>query len=261
MAKKKGSKTLIELINAAPAKASKQLGVPAWFEQAGNAPAQPDAPEGAAPPPMPPAAGGQTGVQTEPAVRVSGGMIELSLSPLSALLIGVGVIVLIFGAFLLGRRSVVPAPAPTGNKTEAPLRPDVLRISGRPRVVPVPAPPAVGPREAAVGMALDNTPRKKERYYLVIQSILPEYENAYKIKRFLHTRGIRATIHQTSTNRFLVKDLQPFKANRWSDQEVTQYVQRIEQLGREYMRAADSNDKYDFRQNRGSTGPYMIYER
>ena len=261
MARKKKSKALFELLTADDGESQKKLDVPGWF--GAGKPVSPVASEQEAVPAAPsfsaaaaPAAAKEQ-EERERAFAVIDGKLQISLSTGGAALVALGALVLIVGAFVLGRRSVSPGVGPDVERVDAPRDPNVRNVG------PVPVPGSTANRRPPrpSSMKPDDAPREKGYYYLVIQSAIPDYAKAYNIKRFLHSKGIDATVHKSRTNLYMVKDLKGFKKNAWSHLAVREYVDQIERLGREYMRQADRYNKYDFRQGRGQSGPYMIYER
>lgn len=265
--RKKNAKALFEVITSA-ARRGRPLGVPGWFGQPkATAPAiSPSAPE---PSRLPASPGPAVGVPPagprqmprsaragEPALTVSGGRVRVSLNQVSATVAAIVAVVVVVTAFVMGRLT-----APRLVESERPLpsgRQDVLDLgSGHPGVVPVPRPPE-GQGVRPVGMVPDDAVREKGASYLVIQGGINTRPEAEDIKRFLHSKGVSATLHKGQTNRYLVKDMRPWRdvGSRQTRADLEQYIKRMEQLGSEYLRQGGD---YDFRQNHNS--PWLLQEK
>ena len=157
----------------------------------------------------------------------------------------IGAVLVLLGSFFLGRRS-----GQNADRTPAPVLPEAMNVGDAPRH------PILGAPHG--DLASDDAPRVKGQYYLVIESLIPSYEEALKVKQFLHGQGVDATIHKAG-NHYMLKDLRGF-ADVNSPQgraELNDYVDQIERLGKENIR---QGGKYAFRQNR-ERGIYMIPEK
>ena len=251
MPRKKKTKALFELLDPDKAQSDKKLNVPGWFSKGAPAasappvakevPADGGAPALGAPsikPPAPPKL--RSG---EPVVAIDDGRLRVSLGAVSGAAVALGALGLLLAGFAIGRASA-PATVRATDNGDIPkplLTPDVAG-----GVVPVPGGAAVSP------LPPDNAARRKGLWYLVIQGGIDadKRHQAEDIKRFLHANEVNATIHRTSTSKWLVKDLNGFKgegSNRPPSSVAAKYhVGEIERLGRKYLRTPKG--EYAFRQ-------------
>ncbi len=247
MARKKNAKSLFEVISRDAAKSAEggkqSLGVPGWFGRGGQAP--PAAPE---PPPLPatarqpaeppPAEAG------EPIVSVAGGRLRISLNQVSAAVLVLGLILLLVGVFLLGRRTAssapaAPQPAPPPAGREAPGE----RQTGG--IPPLPHPPLTAQSPEDEAEATSTGPaRQKGHWYLVIQVGILNKAQAEAIQDYLKNKGVQTTVYRSRfySHKWTVKDLRGFTSG--DSPEVTAYKKWIEKLGQEY---ADKGGLYDFK--------------
>ena len=209
----------------------------------------PGAPPAAPKPPRPPVA------------QVAGNRVNLSLGPVGmAVTISASLVLLLLG-FWIGRRTARPAVADQSQEQTG-VQPGAStgQSNRRPGVGPT-RPPSPGDGTGAdaglAGLPPDNTPRKKGASYLVIQGGLPTRAEAADIQRFLHVKGVDATIQRmTPTGMYMVLDLKAFE--NLGDPQVRrardEYVKQIAALGDLYMR---EGGRYGFEQS-SRTGPWMI---
>jgi len=190
-------------------------------------------------------------------VSIAGGRMRISLNQVSAVVFFGGLIVLMFGAFVLGRQTA--GTAPTGAPQTAGVRPGPTGRRGG--VAPVPVPPRrEAPRQATAGMVPDDAARPEDRRYLVIQGGIPTRQEALRVKRFLYDRGVDATIHRMrNTGRYYIKDMRgwPVEDTATVRRQIKEYVEHIERLGGQYLA---SGGRWGFHQSR-SGPPWMIIER
>jgi hypothetical protein len=268
--KKKDSKGLFELLTTGSGKA-RPLGVPGWFGQPQAAQPEPEPP-----PPLPasqtmpaaPAAPGRRRTEPrEPILSAAGGRLRISLNHVSAVVVLAGLALMFFGAYQWGRHSARPAVAQGPDEPDVPHNPAATQEvgPGRPgRVLPVPQRP--GPGEPTRpgpphlgGLTRDDAARTKGHSYLVIQSDIPTYDEAYKVKVFLHQNGVPATIHGPLRDQtFLVKDMVGFRNIRDPEvrKQIDDRVKYFHKLGQAYRRTGGN---YGFR-HRSDQPPYMITE-
>jgi len=252
LARKKRGKGLFEVISTRSGKSPRQqLGVPGWFGQ--PRPARP----GQEPP-----SGGETeasaeasvrpepayvrrGAMDEPLISVAGGRVRIVLTQAGSVVVCVGLILLLAGAFVLGRRSAAPGPNQQGAAGLPPL-PRTRPGSGR---------------KPDDGLTPDDAARQKGYHYLIIQGGLPTRDVALDIKTFLHDNGVRCTIRPMAQAHlgFMVKDMTPFKDinSPRTRRVLADHVRRIEALGKKYM---DAGGDYGFTQSR-DTLPWMEREK
>ncbi len=235
MPRRKKTKALFELLDPDKAQSDKKLNVPGWFSKgAPSAPAPPaakGAPADETPaafdtpsikPPAPPR--WRSG---EPVVAIDDGRLRVSLGAVSGAAVALAALLLLLAGFAIGRASAPAAvrAADNGDMRQPQFKPAVT--DGIPPIpggiTPKPLPP-------------DNAARRKGLWYLVIQGGISrdKRHQAEDIKRFLHTHRVNATIHRTSTSKWLVKDLNGFKDS--SSVEAKYYVDHIERLGQKYLK-------------------------
>jgi hypothetical protein len=245
VAKKKDGKALFEVFGTGAATPGKGLGVPGWFglsrPEAKGAPVAPGAPaDGGAltsPPPALPvvnaAAGDAAGAgqaDDGPMVFVQGQRVIISLNKVSALAAGLVLMLLVAGAFFIGRRSAAPAPErpaeqAVGKAVEPGVEPRAAANAGNG------ASAEANPRVDA-GMPDDAIVREKNLDYLVIQDGIGFDKDAQDIKAFLFANSVLATVGKGAGNRLMVKGLAGFRDP--STAEALDYKHKVEVLGKEY---------------------------
>ncbi len=270
MGKRKDSKGLFEVLTTGAGK-GRSLGVPGWFGQPQSAQREP---EPASPPPAspttpaaPPAPVRRRTEPREPILSAAGGRLRISLNHVSAVVVLAGLALMFFGAYQWGRYSARAAVAQGPGEPGVPYNPAATQDVGPRRpgeLVPVPQPPREGqptppgPPQLG-GLTRDDAPRRKGDSYLVIQSDIPTYDEAYKVKVFLHQNGVRATIHGPLRDQtFLVKDMVGFRNIRDPEvrKQIDARVKSFHELGQAYRRGGGN---YGFR-HRLDQPPYMITE-
>jgi len=285
VSKKKDSKALFEVLGG---QGKSKMGVPGWFGQPGpGEPARPEAPA-PQPPPVPdgpvpsavaepprteapvaprrapravaqarPAPAGRTTEPGDPMLSISGGRVRISLNQISAVVVAATLILLLFGAYQLGRSSAAPDDPGDGQTVKAPHKPDVLNPDGRPPgVVPVPRPPVTTPPDEFSGMVPNDAKRKTGCSYWVIQGSVQTYDDAMAIKKFLYKQGVDATIHRMPAGpKFLVLDMTGFASKNHPDADKRRTL--LDNLGSRYK--VLSQGRYSFKQKPGDR--WMLTER
>lgn len=242
MARKKGARSLFEVISRDTARTGKptrtgrqSLGVPGWFGRSEPAPPagpQPQAAEAGKPRPPTP---------SEPIVSVAGRRLRISLNQVSAAVLALGVVLALCGAFYLGRRTAPaqtasPAAPPAGGQQSA----GVQEAGGPP---PLPRPVDLRPQKQT-HTAPASLARKENYWYLVIQAGVLTQEQAEDIQAFLRQRGVQATIQRSQHMRkWIVRDLKGYSDRR--SPEAVAYKAQVEELGKEYFRPGQGR-LYDF---------------
>ena len=234
MSRKKNARTLVEALRPAQEKSGRPLGVPGWFGQPGSTRNTSQA--GTTDP-----AAAATGALREPVAAYCDGCLRLSLGgPWLAVAAG-AVLLVIVGSFFLGRRSA----GLTGDaQRQPPYNPATTRNV------------EVAPAGGSV-LVSDDAPRTKGENYLVIQGLIPSYQEAFRIKQFLNEKGIKATIHKKSAGGYYVRDLRGWRNLRdpQTAAALHQYLRELEELGKEFRRRGG---RFDFRQN--PQQPYLLLE-
>ena len=262
MSKKKDTKALFEVLSGS--KAKRPLGVPGWFGQPGStsAPYPPVEPAPAEAPPEPPPGEGDPKRESsrlgtpdqaeprplrpakvsEPIVSISGGRVRFSFNQVSAVVVVIGLVAIVLVAYVLGRKTR------PGDGYNAPFKPDVLDVDNTSSgVLPVPGGPRRTSPAQPAGGALETVKREKGADYLVIQGGVYNLAEAQDIQRFLHGKGVTATIEKQLTRFYIVKDTRPWREtkSKQARQELGEYVKMLTKLGQEYQQ---QGGKYSFRQ-------------
>jgi len=240
--KRKNSIALYEVItkNRKPG-AEPKLTVPSWAGHDATAATSPA--EGSAHEDQPPVAGSEEAaasppsifdapIPREPVLVHEGNRMRLTLSHLNWALLGLGLVVLLAVAFLVGRSSVTvqqnvaalpgaPGPVPQGAIAQSGTGGD----QGQ-------APPAVASRRIA------------GKYYLVIQGGLKDKEEGDRIAQFCYENGEPSTVSRYSqSNQYFVLSMAPQDAP--DSAAAVRHAQKIEELGKKYFQ---KHRTYDFRQ-------------
>jgi len=266
--KKKDSIALIEVITRAREKRGKlDMTIPQWMGRQ-SAPGEPPAPgeelpeadesaevvEGAEPPAVPAT---PTAPLEAPLGRPIPPRLTLSVSYLTAAVALLVAVVLLGGAFLLGR-----ATAPKGAAVEAAsVEPSGESAGGG--QAPRTSDSGGGTTTGGQTTPADTEPhlsRQVGKYYLVIQTMLESTEDqqraaAREIVSFLASRGVEADIWPFGKN-LIVWSAKPFDSP--TSEAAKQYALQIEKLGQEYRR---QGGPYDFRQRSGSGPLKPMYVR
>jgi len=181
----------------------------------------------------------------EPLISLAGGRLRIVLTQAGSVVVCVGLVLLLAGAFALGRRSAAPDSGRQG-------------AAGVP---PLPRRPGNVALKSDDGLTPDNAARQKGYHYLIIQGGLPTRQVAEDIKKFLHANKIRCTIHPMEQKHlgFMVKDMTPFKDinSPQTRRALADHVRHLEGLGKTYMEAGGD---YGFTQSR-DTLPWMEREK
>ena len=246
MVKKRNSVALFEVISKSKEKSSQaDMGVPAWMggtAQDEDAP-KPDSPVPAAPklPPLP-----APPVRTAPLMTTAGGRLQLSLNYVSCLVIAVGLVLLLAGAFWLGRKTA-PAPQTGEGRMKAEFRAGLLSENDT----------------AGAGAAKTLPKRIPGKYYIVIESTRGtdawHLAQAEKIARFCIERNEPAEVRKypaTSRSReqYVAWSLTPFDSP--TSEAATQHARGIEKLGEEFF---ELHGDYKFLQrNAGRFDPWFL---
>jgi hypothetical protein len=243
VAKRRDSVALFEVIQKA-GRSEGNMAVPKWMDRQGAV----EAPGDVAPRPEPASRAISLGV-SEPLVSIVDDRLRVSLSYVSGALVVLALVVLVAGGFALGRWSApgLPAAIPDGQslREKTPLGRHVLGKANP--VTPgdnAKAPPA-------------PSARQKDKYYLVIQ-FLPglsqkDMDNAARIAAFCDAHGEPATVARfthpgSAKQRYIVWSLRPF--GEQDSPEALAYAQKIEDLGKQYMREAPEDGRYNFQQRK-----------
>ncbi len=237
MTKKRKPTALFEAMSRNRPEADRKFAVPHWMQgeeddAEGQQQTEPAAeriertPEPTAPPKKPIAEA------HEPALSTGDGRLRLSLTPVAAMAALLGVVVLLFGSFYLGRATAGP---------EA----DVA---------------AGGGQDASDREALKPPPREKGKWYLVIQALQgasdDDKDRAKHIVRWLRQHKIDgkpvfAEIRKIRTRgggeRLVLWSYRPVDAP--SSPAAMEFAREIQKLGRKYLQ--ENPGTYDFRQQRG----------
>lgn len=267
MGKKKDSMALFEVISKSrQRRTAADLNVPRWM--AGGEGAQ-DADEAQAEPKTPGAAPTVGRSEPAPRERPSGvetryasvtaepGRLHLSVTYVTAGFVAAALVILLLGAFWLGRATGGSDGAAVQAGTGAPpLRPEAAEgVAGSTNA---PRPSAAGaPAAGTEAPAAQRTPGK---FYLVIQNLLgsgPEQERAaFEIQDFCRAHGEPATVNLYK-GKVIVWSLTPFDSP--NSTAALAYGRKIEKLGQQYQQ---QGGRYDFRQRRdGQFDPLFLLYR
>lgn len=184
-----------------------------------------------------------TPIGGEPVVSISGGCLRLSLNYITCVAVGVAMVLLLAGAFLLGR-AMSPLP---GTASQA----DENQAQGQP----------AGEPSGAKSTAAAEPPRQAGKYYLVIQGMSGMTEDllaeARNIEKFCKAKGEQVSVNRYMGNprQYIVLSATGFDAPDSPD--VAKYVDVIETLGKAYQ---NQGGRYDFKL-RGAGGrakPWFI---
>ena len=241
MAKKKDSMALFEVISKSREKRSRgEMGVPDWMGHSEQgAPPQAEASTTSTPPAIPRAA-------RKPAVVKTGGQLQVTLNYISCLALALGLVVLLAGAFWLGRSTAPEAGGPAQAGMKAPFRPGLIGQGGN--------------KAGAKQPEMKLPPRQAGKYYLVIESTGGaqdwHLEQARKIQRFCYFEGgepseVRkypATQH--TKEQYVVWSLTSFDSPRST--EATQHAEMIERLGARYF---GKHGDFKFQQRKNKDAP------
>ena len=218
MVKKKNSIALFEVISKSKeSRSAADMGVPAWMggEQQDAVPqAAPRMAPSAPKPPPPPVAPRS---RTAPLLAIAGQRLQFSLNYISCLILAAALLVLLGGAFWLGRKTA-PAP-PDPDRMPAEFRAGLL--DGQ-----------TGP-----GQQHSELPRRiPGKYYIVIESMEGATEQhlkeANRIAEFCITKGEPAEV-RTYRSRYVVWSLTPFDSP--NDEKARSHALTIEKYGGEYF--------------------------
>lgn len=178
----------------------------------------------------------------EPVISIVGGRLRISLNQVSAAVLGLAVVVVLLGSFVLGRRTapvpgepaVVP-PAPSKQETTERELASVPLLPAQPQTPQQPPQPPTEPGLPA---------RRKGYWYLVIQAGISTKAQADDIQSFLDDRGISSGVHRSQhTRKWMVRDLRGYADKRSKQAEA--YKDGVEQLGKEYFQPPRGR-LYDF---------------
>ena len=239
MSKKKKSPALFELIAKSR---DKQVGlstrVPEWMTHQEPAQPAPEAPPTRAAPVAPrpqPARPEPTWTNPEPK--------GTSLGYGTALAVGILFLLLLGGAFWLGRATAAgsnePALAGTNLSEQTPVRPD-----------------AAEPAKAEQPTAVSHPPRIKGKHYLIVQGVQgmgdEDLADARAIEAFCNEMNEPVTVgkYPSAKPQFVVWSLKGFDST--NSPEAINFARTIEKLGKLYL---SKHGKYDFRQ-RDSAGKF-----
>ncbi len=224
MGKRKGSRSLFEVMGT---KAQKNVRVPDWMARGGA--------EGAESPRTASAEDHPVAVPAlprGPTVSVVAGRLRLNLNYLTCLLLCLGLVVLLVGAYKLGQ-----ATASTGDGDGQP-GPAVKPGNGDPTD---PDDPGPGPGEQSVqAEAVERI--KRGGVVLVIQGAVNTEAEAFEIQEYLAGEGFVPAVRQNMDATYRVYDSRD--TTGWSDEQLIKYVNRLEELGR--------GRRYTFTHPRGS---------
>jgi len=218
MGKRKGSRSLFEVMSS---KARRNVRVPDWMSHAtderGDPVHPPPAGEG-----RPAAAPEERTVPTrEPMVGVVDGRLQLNLGYLTCLIVCLGLVVLLAGAYRLGQ-----VTAGTGEEPRDPQetkKPDGSEGANR-------GGHGTGRQELTIR---ERTLQRWNRggTFVVIQGNVLSREDAVEIQKYLHTKGYLPVVYPTDNGRYKVYDT--LDTTGWTPSQVREYVDRLEVLGRD----------------------------
>lgn len=214
-------------------------------------PAKPPARMAAASAPSAPTGREAESADAGPLIKASGGRVTLSLNQVSAAVVVIALLVIVAGAYMLGRQARPQAPGSLAPAATQPANPNVLMPTPRRAVQ---TPPSTQPAEAGLAPTPDDAAREKRLEYLVIQSFIKNAEDAQDIKRFLHRKGVACTLNHGAAGALIVKSMQGFASR--NSPEAKQYVEWMQQLGREYRK---EGGQYDFHHTPGKE--YWLTEK
>jgi len=237
--KKKDSVALFEVISKSREKRSRgEMGVPGWMGDSEKDASQPT--EAAASRDATPKA------PRKPAIVKTGGQLQVTLNYISCLAVALGLVVLLAGAFWLGRSTAPQAGKPARAGMQAPYRPGLIGQGGS--------------KAGAKQPEMKLPPRQVGKYYLVIESTQGaqdwHLEQARKIQRFCYfeasepseVRKYPATQH--TKEQYVVWSLTPFDSPRST--EATQHAEMIERLGARYF---GKHGDFKFQQRKSKNAP------
>jgi len=167
-------------------------------------------------------------------IKTQQGRLQFSLNYTASVALAVVIVLLLVGAFMLGRATAPAGPGQALAGPEPPYRPDVLKRSAQ---------------QPSGGTAT----RLKGKYYLVIETLKgrsdEDLAEAQRIVEFLSQKGEQATVQTFNVGGqklvYGIWSLRPFDAR--DSQEALDYARRIEQLGKEYF---EKYKTYRFQQRR-----------
>ena len=186
--------------------------------------------------------GGGDMVLGEPMLRVVGDRIYVSVNFVTAGVVGLVLLMLLLGAFVLGKKTA-PSEAPTAPNQAGPVS------QAQPEAPPATEPVAIadGPVEAKPGQRLAS------RYYLVIETLrgdkANDYDEAEKIIDFCSQRGLPAELVNIK-GRFAVWCLLGYRSDRSSA--ALAHARKVERVGEEFFA---KHKTYRFMQRQKKTGP------
>lgn len=290
MRKKKDGPALFELIHRAKAKPSDQLAVPEWITGGRKpirmplipspAPATPAPPveqevepepvevevvERPAPPAKPVATPSRLARRSERLLATEGKRLKLTITTFQAIAVGVALLAMVVGVFLLGRgarQGSDPGAAPAGKAPAAAPKQGMsdwsLRATAGGGANPAPAarPPHSAEPGGAQPPAAANGPLEKDKYYLVVQGLMGTTDRhraeAEAIAEFLNGHGERVAVMKYSgvPTQYIVMSLRSFDDP--DSAEARRYIRAIEEQGKLYR---SQGGRYDFRQ--GETGWFV----
>ncbi len=191
-------------------------------------------------------------------VAKQGNRLRVSLTQRHCIAIGVALIVVLAGVFVLGKLAWSPrdgAPAATeGDRNAVPAAAEFGRKPAADRAqapTPTAGGNAPGPAAGADRTMAAEPERVKGMYYLVIQGLRgmtnEHLRDARRIAEFLRSKGERVTINefQDQPTQYIVLSLTGFDSP--SNDEAKSYVHTIEVLGRSYMA---QGGRYNFSQGK-----------
>ncbi len=253
MARKKNSGGLFEVISKTKETRSESgLSVPKWM---GGSQAQAEAPPppAEAPSVLPPsikpkrprpAPRPARAPAHKPTVFTAGRRLHLSMNFVSCAVVLASLVVLLVGAFLLGRWTAGDGGTIQASMGEPPLKRDVVPGDGK-------------------TTSTDSSTRVPGKHYLVIQNLMGNTEThkaeAFRIRDYCKEAGEHATVCSYDKDKsFIVWSLKPMDSP--TSEAAIKYAEAIEKLGNGYFQKYHT---YDFRQRnrQGKFDPMYIPHR
>jgi hypothetical protein len=229
VAKKKDSMALFEVISKSREKRSRaEMGVPEWMGDSEQGPAEQAEASTTSPQP------GTHEAPRKPAIVKTGEQLQVTVNYLTCLAVALGLIVLLAGAFWLGRGTAPKAGEPAQAGMQAEVRHGLLGQGGK------------GSKSSKTGAKrppMKLPTRQKGKYYLVIESTGgvgdSHLKHARKIQEFCYFQGgepseVRKYPATAKTpEQYVVWSLTPFDSYR--SEEATHHAKVIEDLGAQYF--------------------------
>ena len=239
MAKKKDSMALFEVISKSRDKRSRgEMGVPDWMGD--SVPGAPQQAEASTTPTATHEAA------RKPAIVKTGGQLQVTLNYISCLAVVLGLVLLLAGAFWLGRSTASQGGEAAQAGMKASYRPGLIGQSSS--------------KTGAKQPEMKLPPRQVGKYYLVIESTGGAQDwhlgKAREMQRFCYFEGGEPSevrkypATQNTKEQYVVWSLTPFDSPR--SREATQHAEMIERLGARYF---GKHGDFKFQQRKNKDAP------